>query len=76
MTEYQQTLIIAPADRDIALRILSAVILGWDRIPMAMQGWIMRDAFVMKNGGPLATPESLLAFIDAHKRGETPATNI
>jgi hypothetical protein len=67
MAPHQQTLIISPEDQDVALRLLSAMILGWDRIPIAMQGWIMRDAFVMKNGKSLLRPETLMSFIDAHK---------
>jgi hypothetical protein len=74
MIAHHQTLKIAAGDQDIALRLLSAMILGWDRIPMAVQGWIMRDAFVMKNGHPLAAPETLMAFIDAHKDGSVLAT--
>jgi hypothetical protein len=69
MTSDQQTLKIAFADEHVALRLLSAVILGWDRIPIAMQGWIMRDAFMMKSGEPVAAPETLMAFIDTHKGG-------
>jgi hypothetical protein len=67
MTAHQQTLSIAPEDQDVALRLLSAMILSWDRIPIATQGWIMHDAFVMKNGSPLLSPEALMSFIDAHK---------
>ena len=51
----------------IALRLLSAVILGWDRLPLATQGWIMRDAFMMENGVKVTAPEVLMAFIDANK---------
>jgi hypothetical protein len=67
MASDRQTLKIAPADEQIALRLLSAVILGWDRIPLAMQGWIMRDAFMMKNGKSIVAPETLMAFIDTYK---------
>jgi hypothetical protein len=49
--------------------VLSAVILGWDRIPIAMQGWILRDAFLMKNGERIAAPETLMAFVDTYKGG-------
>lgn len=69
MASDQQTLKIVPADEHIALRLLSAMILGWDRIPIAMQGWIMRDAFMMKNGKSIASPETLMAFIDTYKGG-------
>jgi hypothetical protein len=66
---------IAPADQDVALRLLSAMILGWDRIPLAMQGWIMRDAYVMKNGIMPAGPEVFMAFIDTYKGDPELATS-
>jgi hypothetical protein len=69
MVSDQQTLKIAVADEHVALRLLSAMILGWDRIPLAMQGWIMRDAFMMKNGERIVAPETLMAFIDTYKGG-------
>jgi hypothetical protein len=69
MVSDQHTLKIALADEQVALRLLSAMILGWDRIPLAMQGWIMRDAFMMKNGESIAAPETLMAFIDTYKGG-------
>jgi hypothetical protein len=69
MLSDQHTLKIALTDAHLALRLLSAVILGWDRIPIAMQGWIMHDAFMMKDGEQIATPETLMAFIDTYKGG-------
>jgi hypothetical protein len=69
MASDQQTLKIASVDEHIALRLLSAMILGWDRIPFAMQGWLMRDAFMMKNGESIAAPETLMAFVDTYKGG-------
>lgn len=69
MVSEQQTLKIALIDEHVALRVLSAVILGWDRIPFAMQGWILRDAFLMKNGERIAAPETLMAFVDTYKGG-------
>ena len=67
MAIRQTALTIAKDDEHIALRILSAVILGWDRLQLADQGWLLRDAFTMLNGNPAPTPQALLQFIDSHK---------
>jgi len=67
MTNQQRTIEIAPSDEPLALRLLSAVVLGWDRIPISMQGWILRDAFMMMNGEQLDRPESLMEFVYAHR---------
>ena len=67
MAIRQMALTIAKADEHLALRILSAVILGWDRLQLADQGWVLRDAFTMVNGIPAPTPQALLQFIDSHK---------
>ena len=67
MTNQQRTIEIAASDEPLALRLLSAVVLGWDRIPISMQGWILRDAFMMMNGEQLDRPESLMEFVYAHR---------
>jgi hypothetical protein len=66
MVPWKGTLQVPDSDRQVALRVLSAVIFGWDRIPFAPQGWLLRDASMMRDGSP-ASAEQLLAFIDAHK---------
>jgi hypothetical protein len=70
----QKTLAISKDDEPLALRLLSAVILGWDRLQLADQGWLLRDAFVMLDGEASPPPEALLAFINAYKdaAGPTP----
>jgi hypothetical protein len=72
----QRTLNFAPDDQEIALRLLSAMVLGWDRIPFATQGWIMRDAYVMRNGSTPAGLEAFMAFIDVYKGGDAPPTSV
>jgi hypothetical protein len=62
-------LVIAHEDEHLALRLVSALVLGWDLIPMATQGQLLHDAALMENGAPNATtlPRELLAFIEANK---------
>jgi hypothetical protein len=67
--EPMRALIVAKDDEYVALRLLSAVVLGWDAIPMATQGRLIRDAALMHNGDPEATfmPAKILAFIATHR---------
>jgi hypothetical protein len=60
---------ISPEDEHLAKRLVSALVFGWDLIPMATQGQLLHDAAFMKNGAPNATtlPQELLAFINANK---------
>ena len=62
-------LIIAPADEHLALRLVSALVFGWDHIPMATQGQLLHDATFMGNGTPnaITLPRELLEFIDSNK---------
>ena len=73
MAIRQKTLTIAKDDEHLALRILSAVILGWDRLQFADQGWLLRDAFIMVNGKTAPTPMDLLEFVNSHKDSTLPA---
>jgi hypothetical protein len=70
MAWRQKTLKLAEGDAHLGLRFLSALMHGWDRLPAATQGWIMRDAFVMQNGLPPSGPEVLLAFVNTYKGSE------
>jgi hypothetical protein len=67
--EPMRVLVVAKADKSIALRLLSAVVLGWDEIPRATQGRLIRDASLMHNGSPDAVtlPANILAFISTHR---------
>ena len=69
--ERMQALIVGKNDEHIALRLLSAVVLGWDEIPFATQGRFIRDAALMHNGSPNADsmPANILAFITMHRNG-------
>jgi hypothetical protein len=64
-----QTIVIAPGEEHLALRVLSALILNWDTIPLATQGRLLRDAALMQNSSLDATAlaEQLLEFIERHK---------
>jgi hypothetical protein len=68
----QKTLAISTDDEPLALRLLSALILGWDRLQFADQGWLLRDAFVMLDGGSFPPPDALLAFVNTYKDAATP----
>ena len=69
MAATQQTLRIAKGDNNVALRLLSALVLGWERIPLATQGWLISDAALMRNGTANATrlPAAIVDFINLHK---------
>jgi hypothetical protein len=64
------TLVISQADEHLALRLISALVQGWDLIPLANQGQLIHDAAFMTNGSAdkITLPAQLLAFIDANKR--------
>jgi hypothetical protein len=64
-------LVVTKDDEHVALRLLSAVVLGWQAIPMATQGRLIRDAALMHNGDPNADsmPANILAFITQHGGG-------
>jgi len=69
MAATQQTLRIAKGDNNVALRLLSALVLGWERIPLATQGWLISYAALMRNGTANATrlPAAIVDFINLHK---------
>jgi hypothetical protein len=70
MTTLQHTVEIEKADEPIALRLLSALILGWDALPDEIQVRLLRDAALMGCGFPNATvlPARIMAFVGLHKK--------
>jgi hypothetical protein len=69
--EPMHSLVVATNDQYIALRLVSAMVLGWDAIPLATQGRLIRDAALMHNGNPDANvmPAKILEFINMHRNG-------
>ena len=69
MADRQRALVVATRYEHMALRLLSALIQGWDGVPLATQRWIPRDAALMVDGGSNAIdlPAQLLEFINLHK---------
>ena len=69
MMGLQHTVEITKADEPIALRLLSALVLGWDTIPTEIQFRLLRDAALMRSGFPNASvlPARMMAFVDQHK---------
>ena len=63
------TLVISQADEHLALRLVSALVLDWDLIPLATQGRLLHDASFLSEGGSdaISLPAQLLAFTDANK---------
>lgn len=71
-----QALVIAKADEHLALRLVSALVLSWDLIPLATQGLLLRDAALMQHDGvpdAASLPAQLLSFIERHKGGAAKA---
>jgi hypothetical protein len=71
MAARQRALVVATRYEHMALRLLSALIQGWDAVPLATQGWILRDAALMVDGQADADavdlPAQLLEFINLHE---------
>jgi hypothetical protein len=70
----QSTVKVASADEPVALRLLSALVLGWDALPLGTQIHLLRDASLMRDGFPNTTvlPTTIVAFIELHKEGPSP----
>jgi hypothetical protein len=51
----QTTVKVAIADEPVALRLLSALVLGWDALPLEIQIRLLRDASLMDHGFPNTT---------------------
>jgi hypothetical protein len=58
---------IARGDQETALRLLSAVMREWDRLPETAQARIIREAHAMREDTEPGDIEVLMAFINAHK---------
>ena len=71
MPGTKRTLVVAVADEHIALRLVSALVLAWDQVPLTTQGRLISDAARMLDGpvDTVSLPAAILAFIDLHKRG-------
>jgi len=70
----QSTVNVAIADEPVALRLVSALVLGWDALPLETQIRLVRDASLMDHGFPNTTmlPKTILAFIERHKEDASP----
>jgi hypothetical protein len=71
MPNSKKTISVALIDEPIALRLVSALVLAWDLVPLATQGRLISDASLMQDGAPNANslPDQILSFINAHKGG-------
>ena len=68
MPEIHDALIVTEDDRQIALRLLSAVVIGWDAIPPVVQGrLLLQSCQIDGDGTALSFPAAVLAFIAKHK---------
>jgi hypothetical protein len=67
---FGHTLDVTTPDEPIALRLLSALVLGWDDLPAEIQVRLLGDAALLRNGFPNSTvlPAKLMGFVDKHKR--------
>jgi hypothetical protein len=76
--EPMRALVVAKQDEHIALRLVSAMVLGWEAIPLATQGRLIRDAALMHDGDPNADlmPANILAFIMMHRSGPAAAPSL
>ncbi len=52
------------------MRLLSALVLGWDALPEEIQICLLNHAALMRSGFPNATvlPARIMAFVDLHKK--------
>jgi hypothetical protein len=68
MLRNHEALVVTDVDRKTALRLLSAVVIGWDTIPAAVRGRLVQDSCLIDGDGTaLSFPASVLAFIAKHK---------
>jgi len=68
MLEIHDALVVTEADRKTALRLLSALVIGWDAIPPVVQGRLLSDScHIDGDGTALSFPAAVLAFITKHK---------
>jgi hypothetical protein len=72
MMRLQHTVEVTKTDEPIALRLLSALVRGWDEIPTELQIRLLRDAALLRNGFPNATvlPARIMTFVDLHKESQ------
>ena len=64
-----RALTVAERDSHLANRLVSALVYGWDDVPIATQERILRDAALLFDGNPHAVsgPE-LLRFIQTYRK--------
>ena len=72
----QQTLKIAPIHEAAALRLLSALVLGWNKVPLATQEWLLCESALLHTGFPSVTvlPAEIMSFIELQQTAEKPVT--
>jgi hypothetical protein len=63
---------IAPIHEAAALRLLRALVLGWDRVSSATQEWLLSEAAILHAGFPSATvsPAEIMSFIKLQQTAE------
>ena len=68
MIEVHDALVITEDDRKTALRLLSAVVIGWDTLPAAVQGRLLSESCAIDGDGTaLSFPATVMDFIARHK---------
>jgi hypothetical protein len=76
MSGTKRTLVIAKEEEHIVLRLVSALVLSWDQVPLATQGLLISDASLMLDGpsDAVSLPKAILTFINLHKGGPLATT--
>jgi hypothetical protein len=68
MYEIHDALVVSETDRKTALRLLSALVIGWDSLPSVVQGRLLSEScHIDGDGTALSFPATVLAFIAKHK---------
>jgi hypothetical protein len=68
MLEIHDALVISEVDRKTALRLLSALVIGWDTLPPAVQARLLSDScHIDGDGTALSFPATMASFITKHK---------
>ena len=68
MIEVHDALVVSEDDKKTALRLLSALVIGWDTLPPVVQGRLLVESCAIDGDGTaLSFPATVMDFIARHK---------
>ena len=68
MIEVHDALVVSEDDKKTALRLLSALVIGWDTLPAVVRGRLLAESCAIDGDGTaLSFPATVMDFIARHK---------